>query len=45
MSFWKGRKSSEQRRFSSYSESINIDNVHDVGVGTPTYRNNCGVYS
>ena len=22
----------------------NIDNVHDVGVGTQTYRNNCGVY-
>ena len=24
--------------FSCYSESINADNIHDVGVGTPTYH-------
>ena len=42
MPFKKDRKSSIQRRFSSYSESINVDNIHDVEVDTPTYRNNCG---
>ena len=24
-----------RNKFSCYSESINVDNIHDVGVGTP----------
>ena len=38
MSFWKDRKSSGQRRFSSYSESVNVDIISiSLCVEHPTY--------